>query len=171
MIPNGDKFIPFRPLFDTHILLASSRLESSTITFFWAFIRLYPLAVFYITSIHHHVQLYKNAKHCPFQILIFSIVSGMPLSSKHSRLEYQLLLHVCRSKLATFSLSLVFTSLVIDKSNLAARNLFLKSHIAISLYDYNDIHKGNEILNFEPKKPSNFYLQLLQNSWIHITVL
>ena len=49
----------------------------------------------------------------------FSIVSGMSLRSQQSRLEYWLLVHVCRSSFATFSLSLLFTSLVIDKSDLS----------------------------------------------------
>ena len=51
----------------------------------------------------------------------------MPLSSRHSRLDYWLLLHVCRSRLTTFSLSLVFTSLVIDKSDLSCSRSFFKS--------------------------------------------
>ena len=58
---------------------------------------------------------------------LISIVSGVTLSSKQSLLEYGLLLRVCRSRLTNFSLSLVFTSLVIEKSNLSYSKSFFKS--------------------------------------------
>ena len=58
---------------------------------------------------------------------LFSIVSGVTLSSKQSLLEYGLLLHFCRSRLTNFSLSLVFISLVIEKSNLSYSESFFKS--------------------------------------------
>ena len=47
-------------------------LESFTITFFGPllFLRLYPVAIFDSTWIHHDLQLFKNSKQFPFQILV-----------------------------------------------------------------------------------------------------
>ena len=52
--------------FNKHISLESLGLKCFTITFF------VPLRAFYITWMHHHVQLFKNAKHCAFHIFVFN---------------------------------------------------------------------------------------------------
>ena len=112
--------------FNKRILLAFLRLESFTITFFAPlldFVQWQSSTLLGSTIAFNFSEMPSTA---PSRSL-FSIVSGVPLSSKHSRLEYRLLLYVCHSRLTTFSLSLVFTSLVIDKSYLSCSKLFLKS--------------------------------------------
>ena len=105
--------------FNKHISLESLRLKSFTITFF------VPLLAFYITWMHHHVQLFKNAKHCAFHIIVFN--SFMDVTKLSTLPRRVLTVALCLSLQAyNFSHILVFTSLVIDKSNLSCSKSFLK---------------------------------------------
>ena len=126
LIPSEDKFIPFRRFFNNRILLASLRLEGFTIISFAPLLDFIQwqsstLLGSIITSNFSKMPSTVPSRH------LFSIVSGMPLNSKHSYLGYLLLLYVCRSKFTTFPLSLVFTSTVIEKSDLNYSKSFSKS--------------------------------------------
>ena len=107
-------------------MLAFLRVESFIITFFGSLLdfiqwQSYTLLGSTITS------NFSKMLSTVVSRSLFSIVSGMPLSSKHSRLEYWPLLYVCHARLKTLWLRLVFISLVIDKSDLRRSKSFFKS--------------------------------------------
>ena len=81
----------------------------------------YPSDVFWWTYFNGVFMSRKSHNNCFGSRSLFSILLGLPLSSKHSCLEY------CHLRLTTFSLSLVFTSLVTDKSDLNCSTSFFKS--------------------------------------------
>ena len=110
LIPSNGKFIPFRPFFNKLILLASLPLESFIITFSGSLLDFIQWIFFTLLGSTVMSNFSKISCTVPTRALVF-VVSGMPLSSKHSRLEYYLLLHVCRSRATTFSSSLAFTNL------------------------------------------------------------
>ena len=110
--------------FDKRISIVPLRLESFTITFFVLsldFIQWQSSTLLGSTITSNFSKMQSTV---PSRSL-FSVFPGMPLSSKHSRLDYWLLLQVCR--LTTFSMSLVFTSLVISNSDLSYSKSFFKS--------------------------------------------
>ena len=118
------------PFFTSNLFLlfASLRLKRFGITFFA------PLLNFIQwlcrTLLGSNITSTSNFSKMPSTVpsrSLFTIVLGMPLSSKHSRLDYWLLLHVCHSRLTNFSLSLVFTSSVIDKSDLSCTKSYFES--------------------------------------------
>lgn len=124
LIPSNRKFIPFRPFFNKLILLAFLPLESFIITFSGSLLDFIQWIFFTLLGSTIMSNFSKMSCTVPTRALFF-IVSGMLLSSKHSRLECYLLFHVCRSRATTFSLSLTFTSLVINKSDLnCSKSLF-----------------------------------------------
>ena len=126
LLPSGDKFLSFRHFFDKLILLTFLRVKTFAITFFGSLLDV----IQWQSSTLLGSTITSNFSKMPSTVLsrsLFSIVSGMPLSSKHSRLEYWPLLYVCHSRLTTFSLRLVFTSLVIDKFDLRCSKSFFKS--------------------------------------------
>ena len=107
-------------------MLAFLRVESFTITFFGSlldFIQWQSSTLLGSTITSNFSKMLSTV----LSRSLFSIVSGMPLSSNHSRLEYWPLPYVCHARLKTFSLRLVFISLVIDKSDLRCSKSFFKS--------------------------------------------
>ena len=108
------------------LLLASLCLESITITFFGSLLDFIQWQSSTLLGSISTSNFSKMPSTIP-SISLFSLVSDMPLSSKYSLLKHWILLHVCRSRLTNFSLSLVFNSLVIGKSDLSCSKSFFKS--------------------------------------------
>ena len=104
-------------------MLASLRPKSFTITFFGSLLDVIQGQSSAVLGSTILFNFSKMPSTVPSRYL-FSIVSGMLLRSKHSRLEYCLLLHVCCFRLTNFSLSFVFTSLVINKFDLSCINYY-----------------------------------------------
>ena len=141
-------------------MLASLRLERFTITFFGPLLEFIQWQSCTLLGSTITSNFSKIPSTVPSRSL-FSIVSGMPLSSKHSCLEYWLLLHVSHSRLTTFSLSLVLTSLVIDKSDLSCSKSFFKSTISFLI-------PAREVSDLLDNPQQNWWFHLCVVFWVTI---
>ena len=130
-IPREDKLRFFKFFFTLRILLASLRLDSLMITFL-----LVLLATQWQSSTFDGSTTTFNSSKTfstvPSRSSFFRD-SGNPLISRHSRLEYWLLLQHCRSKDTTLSLSFELIFLVIARSTSTFFESVLKLLMSLSV--------------------------------------
>ena len=116
----------FSFLLEECILVESLHFETFTITRLGSFLLLIQWQSSTLEGSSLTSSLSKIFKTVLSRVLL-SLVSGIPVNSRHSRLEYWLLLQQWRSKLSSVSLHTELTCLATDRSELSCSKSFFKS--------------------------------------------
>ena len=115
LIPIEVRSMSFSFLLEVRILKPSLRFETFTITRFGPFLLLIQWQSSTLegsTLTSNFPKIFKTV----LSRVLLSFVSGMPVNSRHSHLEYWLLLQHRRSKLVTLSLKTELTCLATERS-------------------------------------------------------
>ena len=117
LMPIEDKSIPFKFFLTFRILFESFRLENLTISLFGPLPLLGNQSQSSMSEESTSTYSFLKNWRAVSSSSEFSIDSGRPLSSKHSRLEYWQLLQHCRSNETICSLSFELTCLETQSSD------------------------------------------------------